>query len=90
MPAARADLVRLHNFLAAAAPDAAARILQQLGQAPERLIQFPRLGAKIDAYQPREVRRIIVGKYEMRYEVTTSEIFILRVWHTRERRTSDA
>jgi plasmid stabilization system protein ParE len=35
---------------------------------------------------PREVRRIIVGNYEMRYELVESTVFILRVWHTREER----
>jgi hypothetical protein len=46
----------------------------------------PRLGEKLEAYEPREVRRIIVGHYEMRYEIAAGTIIILRLWHCRENR----
>ena len=82
------DLVRLHAFLEPVAPEAASRIIAQLARAPERLRQFPRLGEKIDAYEPREVRRLIVGNYEMRYELSAGDIFILRIWHSRENRSA--
>ncbi|MGV3769542.1 MAG: type II toxin-antitoxin system RelE/ParE family toxin [Sphingobium phenoxybenzoativorans] len=84
--AAASDLVRLHAFLAAEAPDAAARIVQQLARAPDRLVQFPRIGEKLDMFEPREVRRIVIGPYEMRYEIADAAIYILRVWHGRENR----
>jgi plasmid stabilization system protein ParE len=84
--AATQDLVRLHDFLASVAPEAAARVVQQLAHAPLRLRDFPRLGERLDAYAPREIRRIIVGNYELRYEVAGGEIFILRLWHSRENR----
>jgi len=87
---ASADLVRLHSFLEPVAPDAAARVVQQLARAPDRLIHFPRIGEKLEAYEPREVRRIIVGHYEMRYEIAGSIIFILRLWHSRENRADGA
>jgi plasmid stabilization system protein ParE len=86
---ASADLVRLHAFLEPVAPDAAARVVQQLAQAPDKLLQFPRIGEKLEAYEPREVRRIIVGHYEMRYEIADGVIFILRLWHSREGRKID-
>lgn len=36
-------------------------------------------------FAPREVRYILVGDYEMRYEISANEdIWILRLWHTRE------
>ena len=41
---------------------------------------------QLDQYLPREVRRIIVGNYEMRYELVDISVYILRVWHTREER----
>lgn len=85
---AAADLVRLHDFLAPVAPEAAARVVQQLAHAPDRLRDFPRLGERLDAYLPREVRRITVGHYELRYEIAGAEIFILRLWHSRENRAS--
>lgn len=80
------DLARLHEHLSPVAPEAAARVVQQLARAPDRLLDYPRIGEKLDAYQPREVRRIIVGNYEMRYEIVAGAIFILRLWHCRESR----
>ena len=39
---------------------------------------------------PTEVRRILVGQYEMRYEMryenVDSTMYVLRLWHTRENR----
>jgi plasmid stabilization system protein ParE len=91
---ASADLVRLHAFLEPVAPIAAARVVQELVRAPNRLLDHPRIGEKLEAYAPREVRRIIVGSYEMRYEIAQGThrgtIFILRVWHCREDRSLDA
>ncbi len=47
------------------------------------------MGERLDAYAPREVRRIIVGSYELRYEIAAGTIFILRLWHCRENRSSE-
>lgn len=85
--AAVSDLARLHDFLVLLAPDAAARVIQELARAPDRLIEYPRIGEKIDAYVPREVRRLIVGHYELRYEIRDATIHVLRLWHGRERRS---
>jgi plasmid stabilization system protein ParE len=87
---ASSDLVRLHEHLKPVAPDAAARIVQQLAHAPNRLLDYPRLGEKLEAYEPREVRRIIVGNYEMRYEIAGGTIFVLRLWHCREHRSFES
>lgn len=87
---ASSDLVRLHEHLRPVAPDAAARVVQQLARAPDRLLDHPRIGEKLDTYAPREVRRIIVGNYELRYELADATIFILRLWHCRENRTPEA
>ena len=84
---ASSDLVRLHEHLRPVAPDAAARVVQQLARAPDRLLDYPRIGEKLDAYAPREVRRIMVGNYELRYEIAEATIFILRLWHCRENRS---
>lgn len=32
------------------------------------------------------MRRVIVGGYELRYELTEVRLYILRLWHTREDR----
>ncbi len=48
----------------------------------------PGIGQTFDTFyfMSREVRRLLVGHYEMRYELQESNIYILRVWHTRENR----
>lgn len=84
---AASDLVRLHEHLQPVAREAAARVVQQFARAPDKLIDFPRLGEKLEAFEPREVRRIIVGNYELRYEIENGAIFILRLWHCRENRS---
>ncbi|KKX29540.1 type II toxin-antitoxin system RelE/ParE family toxin [Rhizobium sp. LC145] len=80
------DLDRLHEFLAAVNPPAAARVLNALVSAPKRLIGHPRLGEKLEEFSPREVRRLLIADYELRYEIQQDIIFLLRIWHTRENR----
>lgn len=65
---------------------AAARTVQQLTAAPITLLSNPRLGERLEEFDPREVRRILVGHYEMRYEIQESTLYLLRLWHTRESR----
>jgi plasmid stabilization system protein ParE len=83
---ASTDVVRLHKFLASVNGAAAARIVKSLVAAPGTLIANPRIGERLDEFEPREVRRLLVGQYEMRYEIMESTVYILRVWHTREER----
>lgn len=65
---------------------AAARAVQALTQAPTLLLTTPRAGKQLAQFEPREVRRILVGQYEIRYEIEGTAIFVLRIWHTREDR----
>lgn len=81
-----ADLARLYDFLAPVNQAAAARAVQALVATPASLLANPRIGEKLEEFEPREVRRILVGKYEMRYELQESTIYVLRLWHTREDR----
>ena len=83
---ALSDLARLYEFLTLVDKRAAARTVQMLTAAPGNLIVNPRIGEKIEEFDPREVRRILVGHYEMRYEIQQSTIYMLRLWHTREDR----
>jgi plasmid stabilization system protein ParE len=80
------DLVRLYELLAVKDRLAAARTVQSLSAAPDRLLDQARIGEKLEEFDPREVRRIVVGRYEMRYEIQESVIAVLRIWHTREDR----
>ncbi|WP_421937149.1 type II toxin-antitoxin system RelE/ParE family toxin [Phenylobacterium sp.] len=86
---ASSDLARLYEHLRPVAPDAAARVVRQLARAPDRLVDYPRIGERLDAYAPREVRRIVVGDYELRYEISAASILILRLWRCREARSEE-
>ena len=83
---ALADLSRLYEFVAPVSKQAAARIVQSLTTAPARLKEHPRIGERLDEFEPREVRRILVNHYEIRYEIRESKIYVLRIWHTKEDR----
>jgi len=83
---ALSDLARLHEFLAPVNQPAAARMVQALTQAPTVLLTNPRRGEQLFQFEPREVRRLLVRKYEMRYEIRSDVIYVLRLWHTREDR----
>jgi plasmid stabilization system protein ParE len=83
---ALSDLARLYEFLAPSNIPAAARAVKMLTQAPAILLANPRIGEQLFEFTPREVRRLLVGRYEMRYEIQESTIYMLRLWHTREDR----
>ncbi|MES2127082.1 MAG: type II toxin-antitoxin system RelE/ParE family toxin [Pseudomonadota bacterium] len=83
---AASDLMRLYAFLEASNKPAAARTVQSLSAAAGGLPAHPRIGERLDEFLPREIRRILVGRYELRYEIQASTFFILRIWHTREER----
>lgn len=83
---ASSDVVRLHEFLSSANAPAANRVVKSLVAAPNSLFANPRIGERLDEFNQREIRRLLVGRHEMRYEIVASTIYILRVWHTREER----
>ena len=87
---ALSDLARLYEFLAPVNKPAAARAVQALTKAPTKaptiLLTNPRIGEQLVEFEPRGVRRILVGEYELRYEIQDSFIYVLRLWHTREDR----
>lgn len=44
----------------------------------------PRIGERLEEFEPREVRRILVGHYEMRYEIqAVHDLYAAAVAHTR-------
>jgi plasmid stabilization system protein ParE len=84
---ARRDLVRSQEFLAPVNPRAAVEVLRLLQNASERLLEMPRIGARVEGYERRRVRRLIVaGRYELRYEIRSDTISVVRVFHVREDR----
>lgn len=85
---ALSDLVRLHEFLLSVDRQAAARTVNSLMVTPRRLLAHPRIGEIMEEFEPREVRRILIGRYEMRYEIQGSNLYVLRLWHAREERSA--
>lgn len=83
---AQSDLTRLYDFLAPVNRQAAVRTVQALTAAPARLLEHPRIGERLEEFEPRDVRRILVGRYEIRYEIRGVTVYVLRLWHTREDR----
>jgi hypothetical protein len=60
--------------------------VNQPAAAPTTLLTNPRIGERLEEFEPRDARRIHVGHYEMRYAIVESTIYLLRLWHTREDR----
>jgi plasmid stabilization system protein ParE len=83
---ALSDLTRLYEFLASVNQPAAARAVQSVTKAPTALLINPRIGEQLFEFEPRVIRRILVGNYELRYEIQESTIYVLRLLHTREHR----
>ncbi len=83
---ARSDLVRLHEFLEPINRRAATLAVRQLVAGAKRIPARPRLGERLREFAPREARRILIGDYEIRYELTARDVFVLRIFHTREDR----
>lgn len=50
------------------------------------LFQIPRIGSPLTQFHPRKVRRWLIHDYEIRYEIRSEEIVVLRVFHTKEDR----
>ena len=61
-------------------------MVQQLVTGTEQLKNYPQLGIRLEEFAPRDVHRVIIGDYELRYELTDKTISILRLWHGREDR----
>jgi plasmid stabilization system protein ParE len=82
---ALSDLQRLHEFMGYANQGAAARAVKALTAAAGGLAANPRIGEQLAEFAPGDVRRLLVGQYDMRYEVFESRV-VVRLWHTREER----
>lgn len=83
---ALSDLARVYEFLEPVNKPAAIKVVRALTSSVTRLADHPRLGESLSQFDPRDVRRLQIGRYEVRYEIQDSAIFILRLWHTREDR----
>ncbi len=83
---AYADLRRIVEFLEPVNPVAAARSARAVVARVRRIPAQPRLGEIVPGFVDREVRRVLVEKYEVRYEIAGTDIYVLRIFHVREDR----
>jgi plasmid stabilization system protein ParE len=83
---ALADLKRFYAFLAPVNRNAAKRSIAAIRAGARKTLQHPRLGERVEEVAGCEVRKLFIDRYELRYEVTTDEIRVLRIWHMREQR----
>jgi len=83
---AYADLKRIHEFLEPVDPVAAVRAVRAVVARVRRIPRQPRLGERVPGFGEREVRRVLVQTYEVRYEIAGTDLTVLRVFHTREDR----
>ena len=80
------DIARLFKFLLPLNPLVAEAFVDMILAAPDRLVTTPRLGERVDRPGEEEVRRMFVRHYEMRYEIDGEDLYVLRIFHTREDR----
>ena len=60
--------------------------MQTLAKGAGALRDNPRIGFRLAELEPRDVRRVILGQYELRYELGEDIVYVLRLWRTREDR----
>lgn len=84
--AAFADLRRVYEFLEPVNAAAAVRSVRTIVARVQRIPMQPHLGESLSGFGRRDVRRVLIEKYEIRYELAEAEISVLRIFHTREDR----
>lgn len=86
-PTARADLVRLRQFIEPHNSEAARNVAQSLKKAVNLIIQHPGAGSRLDGRQDRELF-VPFGQrgYVIRYRPVDNAIVILKIWHSLEDR----
>lgn len=88
LPQAQADIQRLYDFLLERDPRAAERAIRAIQLGAQRLLEFPRIGRRMDdAAERRELSVPFgAGAYVLRYRIHEDTIVVIRVWHSREER----
>jgi addiction module RelE/StbE family toxin len=80
-PQAIEDIQAIAEYIARDSTVYADATVERIFQAPERLIQFPKLGRIVPERNNESVREIFVFQYRLIYEIFASEIHILTVVH---------
>ncbi len=80
-PQAIEDIQAIAEYIARDSTVYAESTVERIFQAPERLIQFPKLGRIVPEKNDDSIRELFVFQYRIIYEILASEIHILTVVH---------
>ncbi|CAI1852544.1 type II toxin-antitoxin system RelE/ParE family toxin [Serratia proteamaculans] len=83
---AQDDLERVYLFACQYNRQHADAVLDRLMTGTTELVTHPRVGISQQRYEPREVRKVLFGDYEVHYEIRDNAIYIVDLWHTKEDR----
>jgi plasmid stabilization system protein ParE len=67
-------------------PLIADRSTQHILASAQRLAAQPMIGQRLPGFKERDVCRLLIDDYELRYELRGADIYVLRIFHTREDR----
>ena len=78
------DLRSIRHYIAGdGRPQAAKRLARKIRQAVQRLVSHPGSGRRVPEFAGAGYREVIVAPYRIVYELTSSTVIVLRVWHGR-------
>ncbi len=80
---ARHDLKLIHQYIAYDSKRYATRVIQDITNKVEILLEFPRIGMKVQEIGEDNVREIGMYSYRILYELTGDTIYIHGVIHKR-------
>ena len=80
-PQAIEDIQAIAEYIARDSTVYAESTVERIFQAPERLIQLPKLGRVVPENNDESIRELFVFQYRIIYEILASEIHILTVVH---------
>ncbi|MBI3438779.1 MAG: type II toxin-antitoxin system RelE/ParE family toxin [Proteobacteria bacterium] len=81
---ARADLDRLHDFIAKQSPRSARRAVQRIIEGVDLLLLFPRSGVVVEGDTRTLTIKFGRSGYVVRYQIAGDDIIITRIWHGKE------
>ena len=76
------DLREIRRFIARDALDTATAYIRRLRKSVSRLRSFPEAGAGVTEAANSRIREIYFGQYRIIYELTSSRIEMLTVYHS--------
>ena len=79
------DLIQIYNYIYKDSIYYSIKTINEILKLTDNLVFSKYMGRKVPEYNLREIRELIYKSYRVIYEVKTSEILILRIWHCARR-----